>query len=147
MKLATATAANTVRAFGPGTASMLALGLMLGVTGTSAMNEAVASQTERSGQFSGDNNHVTTGKVTVKQVDGRTVVVLGPKFSLDGAPAPTIGFSTNGKFDAKSEFTKLESLTGSQTYTVPATLDVSGYDAIHIWCADFNVSLGTASLN
>lgn len=101
----------------------------------------------RSGAFSGDSGHVTTGTVTVEQDGERTLLVLGEDFSLDGAPAPTLGFARGGEFDLATEFAELEALTGRQVYEVPAGLDVSEHDAVVVWCTDFAVPLGTASLN
>ncbi len=98
------------------------------------------------GTFVGQSDHVTTGSVTIEQDAGKVVLVLGEDFSLDGAPAPTIGFSKDGKFDAKTEFSKLKSKDGGQTYEVPSTIDLSVYDAVTIWCSKFSVPLGSASL-
>ena len=56
------------------------------------------------------------------------VAVLEPDFSLDGAPAPTLGFGKSGEFDKSSEFSKLESKDGLQVYKLPANIDPTAYD-------------------
>ena len=98
------------------------------------------------GSFAGQSDHVTTGTATVEKDGDKVLLVLGEDFSLDGAPSPTIGFSKGGEFDIKTEFAKLKSNDGRQVYEVPASIDVSAYDAVTIWCSKFAVPLGSASL-
>jgi len=133
-----------IRKAAPAFASALALGLMLALT---SAPQAMAAETIRSGTFVGQSKHVTTGKMTIEIEDGKTFVVLGDKFSLDGAPAPTLGFSKGGKFDKKTEFAKLKMLKGRQVYELPKSIVISAYDAFTIWCADFNVPLGSAKFS
>ena len=131
-----------IRKAAPIAASAVALALMFAVTGP-----VMAKDVLKSGQFMGQSDHVTTGSVTIEKDGDRIFVVLGPKFSLDGAPEPTLGFSNNGKFDVKTEFTKLKSNTGRQVYEVPKGIVVSAYDAFTVWCSKFSVPLGSARLN
>lgn len=105
-----------------------------------------AAEVIRSGTFVGQSDHVTTGTVTIEEDGDRIIVTLHEDFSLDGAPAPTLGFSNAGKFDKSTEFAKLESLTGEQRYVVPKGVIASAYDAFTIWCSQFSVPLGTADL-
>ncbi|MDD9910879.1 MAG: DM13 domain-containing protein [Ahrensia sp.] len=105
-----------------------------------------AAETIAKGTFFGQSNHVTTGIAVIEKDGDKTLLILGDDFSLDGAPAPTIGFSSGGTFDKATEFTKLQKLTGRQIYEMPATIDVSKYDQVTIWCADFSVPLGSADL-
>ena len=107
---------------------------------------AQAGQTISTGQFSGANDHVTTGKVTIKKEGNDVLVILEDNFSLDGAPNPSLGFSKNGKFDVATDFSPLKSNTGHQVYKLPASINVADYDEIVVWCADFSVSLGSAKL-
>jgi len=46
--------------------------------------------------------------------------VLENNFSLDGAPAPTLGFGKNGKFDTGVEFFLFTFKKGAQVYAIPA---------------------------
>lgn len=107
----------------------------------------VLAEGARTGALTGASGHVTTGTVTIERDGNRTLVVLGADFSLDGAPAPTLGFARDGEFDPATEFAELRSLTGEQVYELPAGLDVSDHDAFVVWCTDFAVPLGSASLN
>lgn len=108
-----------------------------------AGGEKVVSQ----GTFEGRSNHITTGGATVLKNGAGYILVLEEDFSLDGAPAPTIGFGNSGRFDKATDFTKLNSKTGKQTYQLPANIDPSNYDEVYIWCRDFSVPLGVAKLN
>lgn len=99
-----------------------------------------------SGTFEGRSDHITTGGAHILKVSNGYLLVLGHDFSLDGAPAPTIGFGNNGEFDAASEFTKLEKITGKQVYNLPADFTPANYSEVYVWCADFSVPLGVATL-
>ena len=119
----------------------VALAALLSFSGATFAKDSILS-----GTFSGANGHVTTGMVTIEKSGGKTLVVLASNFSLDGAPEPTIGFSKAGKFDKATEFASLKANKGKQTYELPANINPSDYDRIHIWCAKFSVSLGSAKL-
>lgn len=97
------------------------------------------------GRLSGRSNHITTGTVSVQQSGGKTYLVLGEDFSLDGAPDPTLGFG-KGSYDPSTKFSDLRELTGQQIYELPARLDASEYDQFYVWCTQFNVPLGVATL-
>lgn len=98
------------------------------------------------GQFEGRNDHVVTGRVSIAKAGNRSYVELGSDFSLDGAPDPKIGFGNDGSYDPETTFTVLESKTGSQFYLVPDSIDVTRYNEVYIWCDEFSVSLGVASV-
>ncbi|MEM7522897.1 MAG: DM13 domain-containing protein [Pseudomonadota bacterium] len=88
-----------------------------------------------------------TGTVSIEREGGKTFVVLSEDFTLDGAPDPKLGFGNDGDFDADTIFAKLETLTGSQRYEVPPSLKIADYDTFTVWCEQFSVPLGSASLN
>lgn len=96
------------------------------------------------GTFSGANDHITTGQVNVVKTDAGWSIVLGPEFSLDGAPDPSVGLGKNGQYQL--HLAPLESLTGEQTYLLPASLKLSDFNEVFIWCLEFDVSLGSAKL-
>ncbi len=98
-----------------------------------------------SGTFEGRSDHVTTGGVSIRKDGDNYFVVLEEDFSLDGAPAPTLGFG-DGEFDAATEFSSLKSNTGYQTYELPASIDPASYSEFYVYCADFSVPLGVAAL-
>lgn len=100
----------------------------------------------RKGEFVGKSDHITTGNVKVKKVANGYIVKLADNFSLDGAPAPRVGFGKDGKYDESAELGTLVSIKGKQVYVVPASVDVSKYNEVYIWCEQFSVPLGVATL-
>lgn len=112
----------------------LALGVILAA--------GAATAEDRSGTFEGKSNHVTSGTVTIS---GHTLT-LGDDFSFDGAPDPKLALGKDG-VDAETVFAALEADSGTQTYTIPDDIDPAGYDEVWLWCEQFDVPLGLASLN
>jgi hypothetical protein len=108
---------------------------------------AVAEQSVTRGTFTGASDHITTGGVQiVKTADGGAVVILDTDFSLDGAPDPRVGFGVDGKFVSASDLGELQNISGLQIYVVPATVNVDDFNEVYIWCLQFGVPLGVASL-
>jgi len=100
---------------------------------------------QRSGTFSGRSDHVVTGGVTVTSRAGETVVVLDENFSLDGAPDPKLGFGADGSAPARL-FSPLREIAGAQFYVLPADVDAEDVEGLYVWCEEFSVPLGYASL-
>ncbi|SLN40510.1 Electron transfer DM13 [Roseovarius albus] len=119
------------------TASVGATAIATGLT------PAFAGGHGRIGEFSGRNNHITTGKAEL----AKNEVVLFKDFSLDGAPDPRVGLGKDGKYDPKTDLGKLKKLKGKQSYALPADVDVSKYNEVYIWCRKFSVPLGVAKLD
>lgn len=113
-----------------------------------APNLASAGNVAATGSFAGENDHVTTGGVSIiKTANGGAVVILDTDFSLDGAPDPSVGFGNDGKFVSATDLGALTQNTGLQVFFVPASVDVDDFNEIYIWCEEFNVSLGKATLD
>jgi hypothetical protein len=72
-------------------------------------------------------------------------VVLDPDFKFDGAPDPKLGFGKNG-YIKSTQFSKLKSNSGKQSYEIPSTIDSAGYTEVWVWCQEFSVPLGVAIL-
>ena len=121
--------------------------LMMISTLTLGFATAAMADAERKGQFTGASNHITTGWVELGKSDAGYILTLGADFSLDGAPDPKVGFGKDGEFVEGTLIGELQSLKGEQVYLVPANLDVSEYTDVFIWCEQFSVPLGTASLD
>ncbi len=115
-------------------------------TGSTATSLPTGATSVASGSFSGRNDHIVTGGVQVMNADGKSYVVLADSFSLDGAPDPKIGFGTDGEYDKETTFTVLDNITGEQTYLIPSSVDTSAFNEVYIWCDQFSVALGIASL-
>lgn len=108
---------------------------------------ASAGETPVKGSFTGANDHITTGGVSIiKTENGGAVVILDTNFSLDGAPAPSVGFGKDGKYVKAADLGELENNTGLQVFVVPASVNVDDFNEVYIWCDQFDVSLGVALL-
>ncbi|WP_137297543.1 DM13 domain-containing protein [Psychromonas sp. SP041] len=105
-----------------------------------------AATAVKTGEFSGANDHITTGQVSLVQTPEGYAVVLGSDFSLDGAPDPKVGLGKNGQYDPKALLGKLISHNGQSAYIIPASVDVNNFDEVFIWCDQFSVSLGSAKI-
>ena len=126
--------------------SKLFISLSMLVAFALTSSQAIAGEAVATGEFVGKSDHITTGKVTIKQVANGYLVELGQDFSLDGAPSPRVGFGEDGKYDVESQLGELVSNTGEQIYLIPANVNVSDYNEIYIWCEQFSVPLGVAAL-
>jgi hypothetical protein len=108
---------------------------------------AAAGETAATGAFTGANDHITTGGVSVvRTANGGAVVILDTNFSLDGAPDPSVGFGKDGEYIKATDLGDLGELNGLQVFAVPASVNVDDFNEVYIWCDQFNVSLGVASL-
>ncbi len=106
----------------------------------SAQDQVLAS-----GKFRGQSGHATSGGVSVVKTANGTLVVLAPDFKFDGAPDPKLGFGKNG-YVKSTQFSKLKSNSGEQTYEIPASIDPADYNELWVWCEKYAVSLGVAIL-
>lgn len=117
------------------------------VGGTAALSALALSTPAlaggRKGTFTGDSNHVTKGKVSVKGGN----IVLENDFWFDGAPDPRVALGKGGKFSKGTDFAVLKKNAGKQTYAIPANLNADEYDTVVIWCRKFSVPLGHAKIN
>lgn len=109
------------------------------------MNVEATGAPIAAGAFSGLSDHVTVGGVAIHKDDEGYVVVLGEDFSLDGAPDPVLGFG-DGSYVAASKFSSLRNKDGKQSYRLPAEIDPTGFTQIYVWCEQFSVPLGVATL-
>ena len=111
---------------------------------TTSVNET-EGQVVLTGTFEGRSDHITTGRVSIVKTASGYVARLENDFSLDGAPAPTLGFGQDG-FVAATEFTTLNKKDGFQLYDIPASINPADFNEFYVWCADFSVPLGVATL-
>ena len=116
----------------------------IAITGLGAMPAAA----DQSGSFVGASDHITTGGVqVVKTADGGALVILDTDFSLDGAPDPRVGFGSDGAYAEASDLGELQQISGLQIYKVPSTVNVDDFNEVYIWCLEFGVPLGVATLS
>lgn len=112
-----------------------------------ASSLAIADGHVRNGTFSGLSDHATTGSVSVVKEGDSYVIVLGDDFMFDGAPDPKVALGKDGKYDPSTLIELLRSNSGTQSYQVPAGIDVESFNEVYIWCEKYSVGLGVASIN
>ncbi len=112
-----------------------------------AASSISAQAGDRSGSFYGVSGKSTNGGVTVSKDAQGYIVTLGSNFSFSGAPDPKIGFGINGSYVPGTLIGLLKSNNGTQSFRVPAGMDVSQFTEVHLWCEKFSVGLGVAPLN
>ncbi len=110
------------------------------------LSTAWAEEIIASGTFKGASNHVTTGGVKIVKSYDKFQIILEDNFSLDGAPDPKVGFGKDGEYDGASKVAPLKNLNGHQVYEITASVDVTQYNEVYIWCEKFSVPLGVASI-
>jgi hypothetical protein len=97
--------------------------------------------------------HATHGTARVLRLPGGRVVVRFEGFATSNGPALVVWLSGNpatgpaGAFaDRYVDLGPLKGNVGDQNYAVPATVDVTGYRSVVVWCARFHVPFGAADL-
>ena len=113
--------------------------------GAVMMAGPVLAGQSRNGTFKGRSNHVTSGGVTVVKEGGKAYVVLQSDFAFDGAPDPKVALGRDG-YDKSTVLGALRSNSGAQRYEIPASMTIEGVNEVWIWCEQFNVPLGVATL-
>ncbi len=106
----------------------------------SAQGEVLAS-----GTFQGQSGHAASGGVSVVKTAKGILVVLESDFKFDGAPDPKLGFGKNG-YVKSTQFSKLKSNSGKQTYEIPSSIVPADYTEVWVWCERYSVPLGVATL-
>lgn len=108
---------------------------------------AISPNVVQQGSFEGRSKHVTSGEAYIMKTSTGYALVLADNFFLDGAPGPVLGFGNNGQYVKGSQFADLDKKSGRQTYTLPADFTPGQFNEVYVWCEDFSVPLGVATLN
>jgi hypothetical protein len=106
--------------------------------------EPVEEQLVKQGMLMGV-GHSVSGTVKVYEQGSDKTVVLDPFNSQNG---PDLKVYLSKDVDA-SEYVNLgvlKSTMGKQSYTIPASTDLSSYLYLHIWCEEFSVEFARAPL-
>lgn len=109
-----------------------------------------------SGTFIGfDKIHNGTGIVSIYQFADASVGGQGYKksflrfeegFQVNNGPDLYVGFGKDGQYVKGSEISKLKGNIGSQNYEIPASIDLSQYDSVWVWCKAFSTPFIKADL-
>jgi hypothetical protein len=101
------------------------------------------------------NAHETRGMATVyRRADGSRTLRLtqfetsnGPDVRVYLVAAADVNDDATVKRAGFVELGRLKGNVGDQNYDIPASVDLSKYASVTIWCARFSVNFGTAPLN
>ncbi|MEO1133443.1 MAG: DM13 domain-containing protein [Cyanobacteria bacterium J06639_1] len=97
-------------------------------------------------------DHPTKGAVRVVTENGKTYLELDEAFSSDPGPDLFVllhkeGVPRNYRDSDFVNLGRLQRVSGSQRYEVPAGTDLSDLNSAVVWCRRFNVTFGYAPLN
>ncbi|MEC4804176.1 MAG: DM13 domain-containing protein [Jaaginema sp. PMC 1079.18] len=99
-----------------------------------------------------DSEHPTQGMAKIVEVDGQKYLEFDSEFSTVNGPDVLVVFHRDRTVPVKIEeadYVTLEALqntTGEQRYLIPDTLNPEDFASVAIWCRQFNVTFGYASL-
>jgi hypothetical protein len=114
---------------------------------------ADAPVTLASGQFH-SNAHETKGRATIYRLENGRRVLRLTEFATSNGPDVRVYLVAAGDAQDEAEAKKaglvdlgaLKGNIGDQNYDVPASLDLTKYRAVSIWCRRFSVNFGAAPL-
>ena len=115
----------------------------LGVADLAAVEVQKVSQ----GQFEGRSDHITTGDVTLEKTANGYQLSFSGDFELDGAPDPVVAIGNNETFLVANKLGALKNRTGKQVYQLPASFTPGQFSQVYVWCEEFSVPLGVATLS
>ncbi len=90
-----------------------------------------------------DGAHPTSGKAFVNSDKS---VLSFTNFKTDNGPKLLVYLSTDSNANEFVNLGDLKGIIGDFTYGIPENTDISKYNIVNIWCVDFSVSFGTATL-
>ena len=105
------------------------------------------------GQFH-SNAHETKGRATIYRLENGRRVLRLTEFVTSNGPDVRVYLVAAGDAQGEAEAKKaglvdlgaLKGNIGNQNYDVPASLDLTKYRAVSIWCRRFSVNFGAAPL-
>lgn len=105
------------------------------------------------GQFvTVEQDHPTTGTATIVTRDGQNYLEFDAAFTTATGPAVKVVLYNDSVVPVNLEeadyvtVAPLESFDGAQSYLIPADINPDDYQAVGIWCEQFNVTFGYAPL-
>ena len=121
--------------------------------GATAPTGAATPTTLAMGSFH-SNAHDTRGTATVIDLgDGRRVLRLanfatsnGPDVRIYLVAAPDVQDNATVKTAGFVELGPMKGNIGDQNYDIPATVDLSNFRTVTVWCKRFSVNFGSAPL-
>lgn len=90
-------------------------------------------------------NHTASGMASIYDSNGKKVVYLNP-YSSENGPDLKIYLSKDADASEYINLGPLKSTMGMQAYDIPATVDISKYSYVHVWCEKFTVVFARAEV-
>lgn len=99
------------------------------------------------GTFVSQGGHTVNGSAFVVEQDGGRLLVL-PELDSENGPDLQLYLSpaAEGSVDGGVKIAPLKGNLGTQSYELPADVDLSALNNVVIWCERFSTPFGTASL-
>jgi len=97
----------------------------------------------RSGMLMGSGSYAVTGTAGIYETNSERLLVLDP-FSSSNGPDLKVYLSTSDNASSFVNLGDLKSTTGKQSYTIPASVDITQMKFVLIWCQRFSVRFGKA---
>jgi len=100
-----------------------------------------------------EQDHPTSGMATIIEEDGKRYLVFNDGFTTAEGPDVQVVLHRKSEVPVKLQeenymtIAPLASMNGTQRYLLPDDLNLDEFQAVSIWCRQFNVSFGYAALN
>lgn len=113
----------------------------------------ILAQAPAPGQFvTVEQDHATTGTATLVATNGQQYLEFDAAFDTARGPAVEVILYKGAAVPvniAEGDYVTLaplQSFSGAQRYMIPAGVDLNDYQAVGIWCREFNVTFGYAPI-
>ena len=104
----------------------------------------VQAEVIKTGSFIGFSGKKVKGTVTIEKKNGQTILTLAKNFKTSFGPSLFVHLGSGS--DLGFELAKLKKRKKSQSYVIPASVDLSTISSVHIYCKPFSVVFGSAKL-
>lgn len=115
--------------------------------------QLVAVQEDTASSFvTVEQDHQTTGTVTILEENGRKYLEFDEDFTTANGPDVQVILYRDNSIPVNIEeadyltISPLESFSGQQRYLIPEDVNLKEYQAVGIWCQQFNVTFAYAAL-
>lgn len=136
--------------------SQVAIAQETSIAKPSSAPEVIAETSESnliaSGSFvTTEQDHPTSGMATVVEENGQRYLVFDDNFTTAEGPDVQVVLHRNSpvpvQLDEENYVTiaPLQSTDGKQRYVLPEDINLEAFQAVSIWCRQFNVSFGYAA--
>lgn len=95
--------------------------------------------------------HPTSGATKIVEIDGQSYLEFDSEFSSASGPDLLVLLHTDAEPESYSpdnyiSLGQLQQVAGAQRYAIPENVDVSAFRSAVIWCREFDVTFGYATL-